>query len=195
MGNLCVVLARRITMHSLKLVLILGAAVAAMTVCAQQFQRSQNLKAPEFVGSTWLNSADGKPPTLGSRRGKVTVVHFWTFACSNCKANLSAYGRIYAKYKARGVEMIGVHTPELEIEKSTANVKEAVAKYGIKYPVLIDTDARNWNNWRQQMWPTVFVIDADGYATFRWEGELAWRGANGEQQLDRAISAALNVKR
>ncbi|MBI5707193.1 MAG: redoxin domain-containing protein [Armatimonadetes bacterium] len=182
-------------MNTLKLVLLVGSALIAFGAIAQQSQRNQNLKAPELVGSTWINAAADKAPTLASRKGKVTVVHFWTFACSNCKANLPAYGRIYAKFKAQGVEVIGVHTPELEIEKSTANVKDAVAKYGIKYPVLVDTDARNWNNWRQQMWPTVFVIDADGYATFRWEGELAWRGANGEQQLDRAIKAALNVKR
>jgi hypothetical protein len=84
-----------------------------------------------------------------------------------------------------------VHTPELEIEKKLENVKTAVKKYGIGYPVLIDGDMANWNRWKLEWWPTVFVLDKNGRLVFSWGGELAWKGADGEKQMIAAIEKAL----
>ena len=150
--------------------------------------------APELSGGTWINLGDRKPITLASRKGKVTILHFWTFACSNCHANLPAYERLYAKYRSSGVEMIGIHTPELEIEKDEKKVAEAVKKWKMSYPVLIDEKGANWKSWRQNVWPTVYVIDQSGEVAYYWVGELAWKGAKGEEELMRVVDALLKSK-
>ncbi|WP_158409348.1 redoxin domain-containing protein [Fimbriimonas ginsengisoli] len=152
---------------------------------------AQDPHTPEVVGTKWLNLNGQKPITLTSRAGKVTVVHFWTFACSNCKANLPIYDFLYEKFAKRGVEMVGIHTPELAFEKVDENVRLEVKKLGIKYPVLIDTDGRNWNRWKQEFWPTIYVIDKKGRIAFKWAGELNYQGADGERQTIAAIEKAL----
>ena len=172
----------------MKLVFI--AATAALAGFASSQQPYQSV-APELNGAKWINTADGKPITLASRKGKVTVVHFWKFACSNCQANLPAYDRLYSRFAKDGVEFIGVHTPELDMEKVEANVLDAIKKRNIKYPVMIDPEGKNWLAWRQRYWPTVYVIDKTGRVRYYWEGELAWKGANGEAMVSEAISQAL----
>lgn len=146
---------------------------------------------PEIVGAHWFNTGDGRSITLESRKGRVTVVEFWTFKCANCQANLRAYNRVYAKFRPKGVEMIGIHTPELKEERDPVNVQAAIKRWDIKYPVVIDNDSANWIAWKQQYWPTIYVVDKYGQIAFKWEGELAWHGATGEQQLDDAIASAL----
>lgn len=137
--------------------------------------------APEFIGSEWLNAA--KPLTMAARKGKVTVIHFWTFACINCKHNLPAIQHIYDKFKNRDVEVISVHTPELAEEKDVDNVKKAVEKYGIKYPVLIDGKYENWKAWKTEYWPTVYIIDKENKVRAGWAGELNFNNQRGEEKM------------
>ncbi len=87
--------------------------------------------------------------------------------------------------------IIGVHTPQTDGEKVTANVEKQVKELGITYPVLIDKDGENWKRWEQAWWPTVYLIDKKGNARYRWAGELAWKGARGEAQLARRIGELL----
>ena len=155
---------------------------------------AQAVKAPEFVGNKWLNTPDGKPVTLASRAGKVTLVHFWAFACSNCHANMPAYQRLLTKFKDRGVEMIGIHTPEIDQEKKDENLLAAVKKWAVKYPMLIDSDGQNWNNWKQDVWPTLYVIDQEGSVAYYWVGELAYKGARGEQEVANVVERLLKNK-
>lgn len=151
----------------------------AVTLIGHQ-QSLNNKTAPEFIGSEWLNTE--KPITMASRKGKVTVVHFWTFACINCKHNLPAIQHIYEKFKDRGVEVISIHTPELAEEKDVANVKKAVEKYGIKYPVLIDGKYENWKAWKTEYWPTLYIIDQQNKVRGYWAGELNYNGQGGEEK-------------
>lgn len=137
--------------------------------------------APEFIGTEWMNSA--KPLTMASRKGKVTLVHFWTFACYNCKNNLPAIKRLADKYKPEGVEMISIHTPELPEEKDTENVKKAVDKYGIKYPVLLDGKFENWKAWGTDVWPTLYVVDKHNKIRGGWIGELNYKDQGGEGKM------------
>jgi len=169
-----------------------SALVLAQTPTAKKANPDQ---APLFVEGTWLNTKDGKPVTLESRKGKPTLVAFWTFACSNCQANIPAYERLLAKYRLKGVEMISIHTPEIKIERDLEAVKKHVAKFKIDYPVLIDNDAANWNRWKVQVWPTLFVIDGDGIARYRWLGELNWKGAGGEAKVAQVLDSLLAAKR
>ena len=148
--------------------------------------------APEFVGSQWINAA--KPITLASRRGKVTLVHFWTFACINCKHNLPAVQRLADKFAEKGVEVISIHTPELAEEKDIENVKKAVEKNGIKYPVLIDGQYSNWKAWKTEYWPTLYVVDKSGKIRGGWIGELNWNGAKGEEEVAKLVENLLSAK-
>jgi thiol-disulfide isomerase/thioredoxin len=146
---------------------------------------------PALTGeaSLWLNT--DKPITF--EKGKVYVVHFWTFGCINCKRNLPAYDR-WVKHFGKDVTFIGVHTPETESEKKFENVKDAVKRYGITYPVLFDPKSENWNRWQQQWWPTVYLIDKQGRVRYYWMGELEWQNAGGEAKMRRFINQLLQEK-
>lgn len=132
----------------------------------------QGRQAPEITGNRWFNTRGGQPLTLAGRRGKVTVVEFWTFDCSNCRVNLPAYERWEKKFAPQGVEVIGVHTPETQEERDPKNVERFVRGHGITYPVVVDEGGENWNRWNQQFWPTVYIIDKAGRVRSTYIGEL-----------------------
>jgi peroxiredoxin len=153
-----------------------------------------NQRAPELVGGPWLNTHDGASITLASRKGNVSVVEFWTFACINCRHNLSAYARWSRKFAARGVNVIGVHTPETPPEYVAENVRREVEKLGIAYPVLLDREHTNWNRWNQEFWPAIYLIDKHGLIRYRWEGELEYNHAGGEAKIESLIEKLLAEK-
>ncbi len=152
---------------------------------------SLKLPAPELTGGPWINTADGKTIQLASRRGKVTIVEFWTFACSNCLANLPAYANWHQQFAAQDVAVIGVHTPETASERVTANVVRRVKQLGITYPILVDQEHANWNRWQVEAWPTVYLIDKQGRIRYRWVGELNYRNAGGEAKLGQLVRQLL----
>ncbi len=170
---------------------LLLAVLALATLAPAQTRPEVSPLAKEFVGNDWLNA---KPLTLASRQGKPTLVAFWTFGCSNCQANLPVYNRLYAKYKSKGVELIAIHTPETEGERKRSNVVRHIEKFGINYPVLIDNDSHNWNRWKVQFWPTLFLVDANGKVRYRWEGELEYGGANGEAKVSAMLDGLLRER-
>ncbi len=175
--------------------IVAGLCIAALAISggvnAQSNPVILDLPAPELVGTSWINTPDKSPIKLSSRKGKVTIVHFWTFGCINCKHNLPIYTRWQKKFAHRGVEIIGVHTPETDEEKITSNVFREVKRIGITYPVLIDRTGKNWNRWKQQFWPTVYLIDKNGHVREYWEGELEWNNGGGENILYNKIEELL----
>lgn len=173
----------------------LGAVSAFAFVQEPPVKKPNPDQAPLFAEGKWLNTKDGKPVTLESRKGKPTLVAFWTFACSNCHANIPAYERLLKKYRSKGVDMISVHTPELKIERDVEEVKKHIEKFKIDYPVLIDNDNANWNRWNVSVWPTLYVVDGDGIVRYHWKGELNWRGAGGEAKIGQILDGLLAAKR
>jgi peroxiredoxin len=147
--------------------------------------------APELTGDSWLNLPKGSKLSLASRKGTVTIVHFWTFGCINCKRNLAAYDRWWRRFADKGVVVIGIHTPETEAERDPANVAKKVKELGISYPVLLDADHQNWNRWQQRIWPAIYLIDKQGRARYLWEGELEYQKAGGEAKMTQLIVALL----
>ncbi len=153
-------------------VLAIGAFLAPQHDAGAQTKQLKSAPlATELVGKTWLNTG-GKPVTLASLRGKVTVLHFWTFACSNCLANIPAYNRFDRNFPKNEVQVLSVHTPEFDFERVPKNVAKRVKALDIRYPVLIDSNNANWNRWNQQFWPTIYLIDKTGRVRFKHEGEL-----------------------
>ncbi len=149
------------------------------------------LPAPELVGDAWLNLPTGTRLTLASRKGKVTIVHFWTYGCINCRRNLPIYDRWQKRYASKGVVVIGIHTPETDAESQPANVAKQVKALGISYPVLVDSRRYNWNRWRQQCWPTVYLVDKQSRARYLAQGELEYKDAHGEARMARLIEGLL----
>jgi len=165
--------------------------VATAAVAVNRGAGVVSVPAPELIGNTWINVPKGTNLTFAARRGKVTVVHFWTFGCINCKRNLPFYQQWQERFGGRGLEVIGIHTPETKGERDPANVKKKVKELGITYPVLIDEGSQNWKRWQQRYWPTVYLVDKQGRVRFAWEGELEWQGANGNAKMLRLIEALL----
>ena len=116
----------------------------------------------------WLNSP---PLTAAGLRGKVVVVEFWTFSCINWLRTLS-YVRAWAeKYKGQGLVVIGVHTPEFDFEKNTANVRRAAKDMRVGFPIAIDSDYAIWRAFRNEYWPALYFIDAKGLIRHHHFGE------------------------
>ena len=157
-------------------------------------QPSAGVVAPELTGDSWLNLPKGSTLSLASRKGKVTIVHFWTFGCINCKRNLPAYDRWWKRFAGNGVVVIGIHTPESEAERDPANVAKKVKELGIAYPVLLDPDRPNWNRWHQRIWPAIYLIDKQGRVKYLWEGELEYQNAGGEAKMTRLILELLRSR-
>lgn len=150
-----------------------------------------NHAAPELVGGPWLNTPGDQPVSLASRRGKVTIVHFWTYGCYNCQNNLAAYARWYQQFAGRDVVIVGIHTPETSSERVGANVVRHVKDFKIEYPVLFDQSETNWRRWQQRYWPTVYLIDRKGKVRFRWIGELNYGGKQGEARMAKLVEDLL----
>ncbi len=119
--------------------------------------------APEFAKGDWLNS---DPLTLDKLRGHVVLVEFWTFGCDNCLNTLPSVKEWDAKYRDRGLTIVGVHSPETQSEYVIDIVRRAVPSLGIKYPVVTDNDHQAWDAYGVEAWPTMFVLDKQG--RIRW---------------------------
>jgi thiol-disulfide isomerase/thioredoxin len=151
---------------------------AAFTIAA-----AQNT-APDFAVSNWFNSA---PLSMASLRGKVVLVDFWTYGCVNCVNTLPHVTELYAKYKDRGLVVVGIHTPEFPFERSATNVQAALKRHGITYPVAQDNDSRTWNAYGNQYWPAQYIVDQSGKIVFQHNGEGQY------EQMDRTIARLLNA--
>jgi thiol-disulfide isomerase/thioredoxin len=141
--------------------------------------------APNFAGiSNWFNSA---PLNIADLRGKVVLVDFWTYGCVNCVNTLPHVTELYAKYKDRGLVVVGVHTPEFPFERSASNVQAALKRHGISYPVAQDNESQTWNAYRNQYWPAQYIVDRSGKIVFQHDGEGQY------EQMDRTIARLLDA--
>jgi thiol-disulfide isomerase/thioredoxin len=146
---------------------------------------------PPFIGNSWLNVTQATRLTLASCKGKVVIVHFWTFGCINCKHNLPFYQEWQKRFATNSVVLVGIHTPETAGERDPGNVAKQVRQLAITYPVLLDPAGANWRAWHQQIWPTVYLVDKRGRARYAWEGELEYQGAGGYAKMTALIEALL----
>jgi thiol-disulfide isomerase/thioredoxin len=126
-------------------------------------------RLPSLSGATtWLNSAPLTPEML---RGKVVVVDFWTYTCINWQRT-QPYVRAWAeKYRDQGLVVIGVHTPEFDFEKNVDNIRPALRRFRVEYPVAVDSDYAIWRAFDNHYWPAVYIVDANGNVRFHHFGE------------------------
>jgi thiol-disulfide isomerase/thioredoxin len=134
----------------------------------KQIDKSQFIKAPEFAQiSGYINTPNNNSPlTLSSLKGKVVLVYIWTYTCINSIRPMPYIDDWNQKYSNKGLVVVGVHSPEFQFEKNYANVKDAVQRFGIRYPVILDSDHGTWNAYGNNYWPRYYLIDTQGYITY-----------------------------
>ena len=137
---------------------------------------SPRILAPDFHGKLWFNSP---PLSLAQLRGKVVLVDFWEYTCINCIRTFPYLRRWGELYVPAGLIIIGVHTPEFAFAKNSANVANAVKRFGFSFPVVLDNDEEIWNAFHNAAWPADFLIDKDGRIAYMHIGE----GDYGETEL------------
>jgi thiol-disulfide isomerase/thioredoxin len=151
----------------------------------QQIDKSQFKKAPEFAQiSGYINTPNNNSPiTLSSLKGKVVLVYIWTYTCINSIRPMPYIDDWNQKYSNKGLVTVGVHSPEFGFEKNHANVKDAVKRFGITYPVIIDSDHGTWNAYENNYWPRFYLIDTQGYIRYDHIGEGSY------DQIEKAIQS------
>jgi methionine-S-sulfoxide reductase len=141
---------------------------------------------PPLTGATaWLNST---PLTPASLRGKVVVVDFWAYSCINCLRAMPYVNAWYRHYKDAGLVVLGVHSPEFAFEKDIANVRAAVKKFDIQYPVALDNEMAIWKAFNNKFWPAHYFVDAKGQIRGHHFGEGKY--AKSEREIRRLLTEA-----
>ena len=125
--------------------------------------------APELPADT--HALDGALVSLRALRGRVVLLHFWTFGCSNCRHMLPRYGAWLDRFAARGLAVVGVHTPEMDYERDLAALRRFVAAEHIRWPVVVDPDEAIWRRFAVSAWPTIVVLDRAGVVRATFVGD------------------------
>ncbi|MFI1201129.1 NHL domain-containing thioredoxin family protein [Streptomyces sp. NPDC020883] len=128
------------------------------------------VRAPELIGKGgWLNTG-GNDLTLSDLRGRIVILDFWTFCCVNCLHVLDELRELEERHRD-SVVIIGVHSPKFVHEAEHQAVVDAVERYGVEHPVLDDPELATWKQYAVRAWPTLVVIDPEGYVVAQHAGE------------------------
>ena len=136
---------------------------------AASARAATRLRAPELVGRGWLNTG-GAELSLADLRGRIVVLDFWTFCCVNCLHVLDELRPLEQEY-ADSLVLVGVHSPKFEHEADADALAGAVERYAVHHPVLDDPDLVTWQAYTARAWPTLVVIDPEGYIVASMSGE------------------------
>ncbi|MFD4724454.1 thioredoxin-like domain-containing protein [Streptomyces seoulensis] len=132
--------------------------------------RRVRVRAPELVGKGgWLNTGD-QQYTLADLRGRIVILDFWTFCCINCLHVLDELRELEERHRDT-VVVVGVHSPKFVHEAEHQSVVDAVERYGVEHPVLDDPELATWKQYAVRAWPTLVVIDPEGYVVAQHAGE------------------------
>lgn len=129
-------------------------------------------RAPKIIGDTWFNS---RPLSLDDFKGKVVLYDFWTYSCVNCRRTLPYLRQWWERYKDKDFILLGIHTPEFEFEKDPQNVEQAIKDLRVTWPVVMDNDYVNWNNFTNHFWPAKYLADKDGKIVYSHFGEGGYK--------------------
>ena len=160
---------------------------------ATTLQLSVEGELPSLEGATgWLNS---EPLTTESLRGRPVLVEFWTFTCINWLRTLPYVRGWFEKYRDDGLVVLGVHTPEFEVEQSLENVRRAASELRVEYPIAVDSDYAIWRAFGNSYWPALYFAGADGRIRHHRFGEGEYDYSEIVIQLLLADAGAVDVSR
>lgn len=162
----------------------------AMSASAQQDITVGKTRVPDFpAGSHWLNVS--RPLSLQELRGHYVLLDFWTYCCINCMHVLPDLQRLEDQYPE--LQVIGVHSAKFRNEQDRDNVRQAILRYNITHPVLLDNDLTLWHQYAVNAWPSFVLIDPQGYQVAKFSGEGVY--ARLQPVLDSLIAAEGAVER
>ena len=127
-----------------------------------------HVRAPELTGRGWLNTA--APLTMRELRGRFVLLDFWTFCCINCLHVLDELRPVEEKY-AEELVVVGVHSPKFVHEADPDALVAAVERYAVHHPVLDDPELTTWAAYTARAWPTLVLVDPEGYIVAQYAGE------------------------
>ena len=137
---------------------------------SKKYELAKDISSPD----AFINTG-GEPISIHELRGdKVVLIDFWTYSCINCQRTTPYLNAWYEKYKDQGLEIIGIHTPEFAFERLEKNVRDAVEKARIEFPVVLDNDYSTWTSYGNRYWPRKYLIDIDGHIIYDHIGEGAY---------------------
>ncbi|HEY1135718.1 MAG TPA: thioredoxin-like domain-containing protein, partial [Nocardioides sp.] len=127
------------------------------------------VRAPELRGRGWLNTG-GRTLTGADLRGRFVLLDFWTFCCVNCLHVLDELRPVEERHAAH-LTVVGVHSPKFVHEADPAALAAAVERYGVHHPVLDDPELVTWQAYTARAWPTLVLVDPEGYVVAHYAGE------------------------
>ncbi|TMC35774.1 MAG: redoxin domain-containing protein [Chloroflexi bacterium] len=128
------------------------------------------VRAPDFPsGLDWINS--DHPLHIKDLRGRIVIIHFWTFCCINCMHALAQLRELETTFPGE-LTVVSVHTAKFPNEKLTESVRDAVLRYSIDHPVVNDRNQHLWQQYAIKAWPTLVFVDPENRVIARHEGEL-----------------------
>ncbi len=140
-------------------------------------------RAKEIAEPSGFVNTGGQPITLSQYVGKkVILLDIMTYSCINCIRTYPYLVSWYKKYEDKGFVVIGIQTPEFDFEKNIDNVKAAMEKYGITFPVVLDNDYGTWTAYKNLYWPHKYLIDIDGFVRYDHVGEGGYAETEGQIQ-------------
>jgi thiol-disulfide isomerase/thioredoxin len=159
-----------------------AAAVVAVAVGAVIFAANSSVKAPPvdvkhlskygaapaLHAEGWINSPPLTPAKLS---GKVVLYDFWTYSCINCQRTIPYLRSWFDRYRADGLVIVGVHTPEFDFEKVHKNVEAAAKRLDVTWPIALDDNERIWNAFENYSWPADYFADRTGQIRYKHIGE------------------------
>ncbi|MGI0486390.1 thioredoxin-like domain-containing protein [Pantanalinema rosaneae CENA516] len=127
------------------------------------------LRSPQFPPTLpWLNCEH--PLSLQALRGQIVLLDFWTYGCINCLHVIPDLHYLEQKY-SRQLTIIGVHTAKFDQEQHLDSIHQAILRYGITHPVVVDRDHTLWDQYSIRAYPTFVLIDPQGYIVTTLAGE------------------------
>lgn len=162
-------------------------------VLSAPLQAKENYPLPEFTQTSaqeWLNS---KPLTKKDLLGKVTLIDFWTFDCWNCYRSFPWLHGVEKQYKAKGFQIVGIHSPEFSHEKLHNNIKAKIKDFKITNAVMVDNDMGFWRAMNNRYWPAYYIVDKKGQVRANFIGETHKDSAQGNK-IEAVIKTLLAEK-
>jgi thiol-disulfide isomerase/thioredoxin len=157
-------------MQAARVAIVALALIGAMD-CTAMLAPDKAPPLPEFTqqaADAWLNSA---PLKVGDLAGSVVLLDFWTFECWNCYRSIPWLKEVERRLGAKGLRVVGIHTPEFDRERVRASVAKKLVEFGVTHPVMLDDDYRYWNALGNQYWPAFYLVDRKGRLRALYVGE------------------------
>ena len=136
-------------------------------------QISETVYAPELEGGQWIQHG---PLGLKALRDKaVVLIDFWDYTCVNCIRTLPYVQGWHRRYASNGLVIVGVHAPEFSFAREGSHVREAAARFGLEYPIVLDNDYAIWRAYSNKFWPAKYLIDSKGRIRYYHFGEGSYQ--------------------